>query len=201
MLSHEFITESKQDQIDIENIADIVAKYINGGGQSSSIGDITGHDGILKDVLVKTTKNMPKTQGMEVSADAAYDPDNKSIIVPFNAKNLQSELVHELQHALDDIKSNGKFLVGKKSSTPKSGATPTSKYLSLPYEINARFSQAIHSLAKRLSGVTLSKEDLILAIKTEFAARDISTYFPERSKDPEYRRLLTRALTYLEDRI
>jgi hypothetical protein len=56
------------------------------------------------------------------------------------SKMLVSILLHELQHALDDIRSGGKALPDNDPDQPRD------QYLSRPQEINARFSQALYDL-------------------------------------------------------
>jgi hypothetical protein len=197
----DLIVESRDEQIEIEDLASTIAQYLVNGGKASTVGKITKTTGILKDIKVSVRSKMPKTQGLAVSASAAYDPDTKTIIVPRLDKDLSSELTHELRHALDDVKSSGKFLQGKKTTTPRTTSSKNSEYLSLPLEINARFSQAIRSIVSDLKGTSPSREEIINAIKIEFFAQNITPFFPNRTNDPAYRRLFSRALSYLEGRL
>lgn len=198
----ELIIESRDDQIELEDLASKIAQYLLGGGQKSTVGKITGSTGPLAGVKVSLRTRMPKTQGLPNSARAAYDPDTKTVIVPRTDKDLTSDLVHELRHALDDVKSSGKFLQGKQTSSPRSTSDdPRSKYLSLPLEINARFSQAIHSIINDLKGTNPSKKDITDAIRVEFFVHNITPFFPKKTEDPAYRRLFSRALTYLDGRL
>lgn len=197
-----FIIETRNDQIEIENLAAKIAQYLLSGGRAATVGKITGAGGVLSNIKVSIRSRMPKTQGLTNSAAAAYDPDKKTIIVPSAGKDLTSELVHELRHALDDIKSSGRFLQGKNTSTPRSTSSdPRSAYLSLPLEINARFSQAIHSIIKDLTGTTPTRKEIMDAIRIEFFVQNITAFFPNKMNDPAYRRLFTRALSYLEGRL
>lgn len=198
----DLIIESRDDQIELEDLASKIAQYLIGGGQKSTVGKITGSTGPLSGIRVSLRTRMPKTQGLTKAANAAYDPATKTIIVPRTDKDLTSELVHELRHALDDIKSSGKFLQGKKTSTPRSTNTdPRSAYLSLPLEINARFSQAIHSIIKDLKGTNPTRKEIMDAIRIEFFVQHITPFFPNKTNDPAYRRLFSRALSYLEGRL
>lgn len=202
MRAHEFVIEARQDQIELEDLATKIAKYLLKGGQRSTVGKITGSTGVLSNVKVSLRTRMPKTQGLPRSAAAAYDPETKTIIVPRIDKDLTSELVHELRHALDDVKSSGRFLQGRKTSTPRSTSNdPRSAYLSLPLEINARFSQAIHSIIKDLKDTNPTRKDIIDAIRIEFFVQNITPFFPKKMQDPAYRRLFSRALSYLEGRL
>lgn len=201
MRAQEFVIEARENQLELEDLATRIAEYLLKGGQKSTVGKITGSAGVLSNVKISLRTKMPKTQGLTKSAEAAYDPDTKTIIVPRVDKDLTSELVHELRHALDDVKSSGKFLQGKKTITPRSSASSRTSYLSSPVEINARFSQAIHSIIKDLNGTNPTRQEIVDAIKIEFVAHDIAPFFPNRLKDPAYRRLFSRALSYLEGRL
>lgn len=202
MRACEFVIEARDDQIELEDLANKIAQYLLKGGQRSTVGKITGSVGALSNVKISLRTKMPRTQGLPRSAAAAYDPSTKTIIVPRIAKDLTSELVHELRHALDDVKSSGRFLQGRKTNTPISkNDDPRSAYLSLPLEINARFSQAIHSIIKDLKGTNPTRKDIVDAIRVEFFVQSITPFFPKKMQDPAYRRLFSRALNYLEGRL
>lgn len=201
MRACEFVIEARDDQIELEDLAVKIAQYLLKGGQRATVGKITGSTGALSNIKISLRSRMPKTQGLTKSAAAAYDPDTKTIIVPRIDKDLTSELVHELRHALDDVKSSGRFLQGRKTTTPKSADNARTAYLSLPLEINARFSQAIHSIIKDLKGTNPSRKDIIDAIRVEFFVQNITPFFPKKLQDPDYRRLFSRALSYLEGRL
>jgi hypothetical protein len=60
------------------------------------------------------------------------------------ANQLRSTLIHEMQHALDDVKSQGKYAADAvKSNNTDDEQARYQNYLKLPYEINARFTQAL----------------------------------------------------------
>ena len=65
------------------------------------------------------------------------------------ANQIRSTLIHEMQHALDDVKSQGKFdtKTGQSQKATGSEEQQYRQYLKLPYEINARFTQAILDIA------------------------------------------------------
>lgn len=104
--------------------------------------------------------------------------------------NPASTLLHELQHALDDLKSGGKNM--KDYSQPKDDYK---KYLRHPTEINARFSQALWDLATNFE--TVARSDVYNAIKTNLAQHRLSDAEVENPK--EYRRLISRAYKFLVD--
>ena len=201
MQLRELISETRADQIDLEALASKINQYLLQGGQNSTVGKITGTTGPLAAIRISRRVRMPKTQGLSVNATAAYDPDTRTILVPKETRQLESEIVHELRHALDDIKSSGKFLQSRKTTSPRFSTSANSVYLSTPVEINARFTQAIHSIVKDLQGTSPSRAEIIQAIKVEFLVQNITPFFPKKMADPDYRRLFTRALSYLESRL
>ena len=104
--------------------------------------------------------------------------------------NPASTLLHELQHALDDMKSSGKNM--KDYSQPEANYK---QYLRHPTEINARFSQALWDLATNYE--TVARSDVYKAIKTNLAQHRLSDAEVENPK--EYKRLITRAYKFLSD--
>ena len=104
--------------------------------------------------------------------------------------NPASTLLHELQHALDDLKSSGKNM--KDYSQPKDDYK---QYLRHPTEINARFSQALWDLATNYE--TVARSDVYKAIKTNLSRHRLSNVEVENPK--EYKRLITRAYKFLTD--
>lgn len=105
--------------------------------------------------------------------------------------NPTSILLHELQHALDDMKSSGKFM----SYQSRSQQMDYDQYLKRPSEINARFSQALWDLASSFE--TVARSDVYDAIQTNLAKNRIrSEDFEDTS---QYRRLISRAYKFLAD--
>lgn len=104
--------------------------------------------------------------------------------------NPASTLLHELQHALDDMKSGGEVI---KNYT--SHATDFKQYLKHPSEINARFSQALWDLATNYE--TVARSDVYKAITTNLAQHKLTNVEVEDPK--QYRRLISRAYKFLVD--
>jgi hypothetical protein len=104
--------------------------------------------------------------------------------------NPASTILHELQHALDDLKSGGMTL--------NQYTRPTDdykSYLKHPAEINARFSQALWDLATNYE--TVARSDVYNAIKNNLSQNRIASQDFENQK--EYKRLITRAYKFLSD--
>ena len=104
--------------------------------------------------------------------------------------NPASVILHELQHALDDLKSSGKVISNYTSPT-----TDLKKYLKHPSEINARFSQALWDLASNFE--TVARSDVYNAIASNLEQHRLSSKDFENPK--EYRRLISRAYKFLSD--
>lgn len=104
--------------------------------------------------------------------------------------NPTSTILHELQHALDDLKSGGRVL--NKYVRPESDFEG---YLKHPSEINARFSQALWDLATNYE--TVARSDVHRAITRNLSQHSMRS---QDFEDPrEYRRLITRAYKFLDD--
>jgi hypothetical protein len=129
-----------------------------------------------------------------------------------DTKPMRSIIVHELRHALDDFKSNFKANSSNKYSTPKnklhrvSANDPKAKrlaYLAEPAEINARFLQLLDRLAVVVKrGIKLGPEttrpfiiNRLMELLDEF---EIAELFPEKEKSKDYKRLIKRAMDFVE---
>jgi hypothetical protein len=136
-----------------------------------------------------------------------------------NADNIGSDriksiIVHELRHALDDLKSEGKASSSTRYSTPKKKEhrknDPYSgknyPYLAKPEEINARFAQVLDGLVDSISKNSNMRPDQlwdqeIKVLKRLLSAYDISSLFPEREKSRDYKRLIKRAVDFIQKEI
>lgn len=134
---------------------------------------------------------------------ASYDPSTHDITVYYpaivrDAKDLGYEtqeflakiIAHELQHAVDNFKSRGKaFQTSKKS------------YSTLPYEINARFQEALMNITMafddaKKKGKVPNRNSLPAFIDSAFKHNDISSYLPKDGK--RYKRLAARAYKFFD---
>lgn len=78
-----------------------------------------------------------------------YNPKTKEVLIRLtdNLLQLKSELIHELQHAVDDFKSKGKFRNEKGT------------YQTRQSEVNARLAQALYDIEEALKKVKLKNID------------------------------------------
>lgn len=124
---------------------------------------------------------------------------------------LQSTIAHELRHALDDYKSDfkigsGRYLTPKKKEHRKATNDPyvgNVAYLAQPSEINARFVQVLNSLVPTIN--RLAKQDparardaIFRALERSMEANKISLLFPEKEKSKDYKRLMKRAVDFID---
>lgn len=134
---------------------------------------------------------------------ASYDPSTHDITVHYpaivrDAKDLGYEtqeflakvIAHELQHAVDNFKSKGKaFQTSKKS------------YSTLPYEINARFQEALMNITMafddaKKKGKVPDRKSLPAFIDSAFKHNNISEFLPKDGK--RYKRLAARAYKFFD---
>lgn len=104
--------------------------------------------------------------------------------------NVASTVLHELQHALDDLKSSGKVMSDYTDAT-----TDFKKYLQHPTEINARLSQALWDMASKYD--TITKGDVYSKVTGMLKANRLT---PEIIPNPkQYKRLIVRSYKFLDD--
>ena len=134
---------------------------------------------------------------------ASYDPSTHDITVHYpaiirDAKDygydtepfLAKILSHEIQHAVDDFKSKGKMFSTKKTS-----------YDTLPYEINARFQEALMNMTiefdrARKEGKTLDLVHLPAFIDGALRHNQIVQFLPKTGR--RYKQLVKRLYKFFE---
>ena len=114
-------------------------------------------------------------------------------------KLLSTVLVHELQHALDDYKSKGKYSNVDNTSHDLIG------YLKRPYEVNARFQEALLNIATymeemKAQGSDVSVSDLHRFIRSSFYSNSLDRmlFFGDTKK---FNRLLSRAYKFFDNEL
>lgn len=219
MRAKDVINEATEEGIDVVNIAKYVSSFLLDHGRFG-IGYDIGHmenQKPLPDLYTEAAYSMlydhglmfaivksPKTPKGTVHL-GAYVKGHKLIWI--NQRTLRdfglltSVLVHELQHALDDIRSEGRAL-------PKFGTDYTrAQYLARPQEINARFSQAMYDIVNHQADYIKamgspwdrkeSKEMIQRILRTHNLDRKV---FPDGPRGQKaYKRILSRAYTFNAD--
>ena len=135
---------------------------------------------------------------IDVTELGAYTPPYDHVVavnlplITKRKRSLASILVHELDHALVDMKSSGKAFSGKAYKEP---AKDFKAYLQQPIEINARFAQALWDMASRYDSIV--KADVHSTVSKVLAANNLTQ---DIVKDPkQYKKLITRSYKFLDD--
>lgn len=183
-------TENK-DLIDLSKI--ILSKYKNKPQRELSLQGLYSADEPAIANLVQTVK---------VKIDSKFDrslynPKTKEVLLRLqtNLGQMQSELVHELQHALDDLKSQGKFRNEK------------GDYYGRQSEVNARLTQAINDIENALSKIKMKNPDFSNPVIRNNVEKLIHNYLRIHKltdqyglDNKRYRRLVSRIYQYVVNR-
>ena len=107
-------------------------------------------------IKIRVTDNQIDGINKEIKA---YDGDNLSSFIYWSTYDFNSVMIHELQHAYDSFRSDGRFDTHKQNDAfhrktietmfnrdKKTRQAMFDRYLKLTHEINARFSQAIEAI-------------------------------------------------------
>lgn len=125
--------------------------------------------------------------------DMLYDPEDVKAII--------TTLAHEMRHALDDRLSQGKFKGshgrGKTQFKGSSQITDQPRHELRPLEINAHYTQALADIARRLKTTTATGQ-LNMIIRDAFKTYHVGDRYGYDLNDPNYRRLVQRAVEYAQ---
>lgn len=145
---------------------------------------------------------------------AFWDPNEDVFVI--NLKHIKKPVIrrtitHELRHALDDMKSeymasaSDKYMTAKKKVHQRD---QVNSYLAKPGEINARFTQTMHLIVLKLEklfnitqDVPAIRKEMMYYLELVFQTNHISTLFPEREKSKDYKRLMKRAVDFIDKEI
>jgi len=168
---------------------------------------------ILDTVTLITVMDLPKAEG-------SYNKDSKElklVIIPYKLagggpeyiEKLKSTLIHELRHALDDVKSQGNYRRrhGRGPYTAHRGQDQHDvPWANRPLEWNAIYTQVTQRLYNNLLQVKSvspkSYADIDNAYITRMVTRFLNNFhgrgspFPEGAKDPNYRRMFNRLYNF-----
>jgi len=129
------------------------------------------------------------------------------------SNTIKSTIAHELRHAVDDFKSNkqankagGRYSIPKNKSYRNVTNDPhlgNLSYLAQPAEINARFVQVLHAMVPvigRAAKLEPQQADQLInqTLKKAMASYRIADLFPEKEKSKDYKRLMKRAVDFIE---
>lgn len=150
----------------------------------------------------------------EVVRIAFWDPSTESVVLNLKyitRPTIRRTLTHELRHALDDVKSDYKASVSDKYMTAKKKShrdSPETAYHAKPGEINARYAQTMHLVVLKLEKLFQKSNDaekiraeIMDYLSLVFESNRISYLFPEKEKSKDYKRLMKRAVDFIEKEI
>ena len=218
MRSHEIINEATDDSIDLMTIAQYVAAFLtdhakNGHGYDiQHMEDFDPLPGLRTEIAYSMLYDHGLTfmivNGRKIKKGrrylGAYTRGFNLIWVErrllVNPKMLVSVLLHELQHALDDIRSDSKALPVHDPDQTRD------QYLARPQEINARFSQALYDLVDLQAdhilhnGEPLDKQRSAEMIKKILDSHQLGkNLFSGPRGERAYQRLLSRAYKFNDE--
>lgn len=190
MLLKDFIAETRGEQRELWALARGLLK-VHGRkqGREYSLSDL-GHwaepavQALAAEVRVKFDSRYDRSM---------YNPRTKEVLIKDRESvDLASELAHELQHALDDVKSQGRFRRERGS------------YLTRQSEVNARLTQAVGDIEQALGKVRASGKDWQDPKLRSSVNRLIASYLKKHQLTPQqgidqdrYQRLVARIYNYL----
>lgn len=167
---------------------------------------------ILKDPDAIRTPGNSAIMGM-------WDPETKTIFLNkdyLGSSKMRRVITHELRHALDDLKSKFKANQSNRYFTPKNKeyrnitndpVMGNVSYLAQPGEINARFAEVLHKMVKnvRVAFNRLDADKIKPTIMSNFyhemQSSRISELFTERTQSKDFKRLLSRGMSFIENEI
>lgn len=144
---------------------------------------------------------------------AFWEEDTRTIV--FNqdhigTNRMKTTVTHELRHALDDVKSGSYpgdaqgYFTPRKKEHRKDDPYSTIQYRASPAEINARFVEILDVMSKRIPqwyrklDSAEIKPQLTKDFNNLLRKFEIEDIFPERTKSPDYKRLVKRAYDFMQ---
>lgn len=137
---------------------------------------------------------------------AVWDSNDDTIYLNsqiFERPSGQLVIAHELRHGLDDMKSNYAASESNRYGTARKN---TDQYLGQPAEINARFLEVLSALTPFIKRMMSEKQPnyrqvIIDRLYQLFDILKISQMFPEKTNSRDYKRLIKRAIDYIDKEI
>lgn len=147
---------------------------------------------------------------------AFYEEDTRTIVLNIDLldrNRMKTTITHELRHALDEIKSGSypydaaRYFTPKKKEHRVSDPYSTVEYRARPAEINARFTEVLDTLSKRIPqwynklDASMIKQQLSKDFKDLLVNYEIADLFPEKTQSKDYKRLVSRAYDFMQQEI
>ena len=178
------------------DITNKIFSYVESNNTSINIGELFGLKN--KDVKVNVIKTLDKDFRAYVDFNMEAEFPNVPIIITINKnpikKFLKSSLLHEVNHIINHIKSNGKtsiniFRTKKKIKNHKSISDISYSKTNIDYmkdseEMNSYYNQFVSSLkGKKFSNVSDIKDYLLKYFKNNQGMDNIINYYLEENKE------------------
>jgi hypothetical protein len=163
--------------------------------------------------FIKRVDDIPSTESIRLSSGRAmafWDDTTKAIVLNadyIDSYRMRTTITHELRHALDEIKSDSfgsgeakNYFLPKK----KEHRDGINQYKAQPAEINARFVEILDLLANRIIPRASElnpnniKEKVLHDFNHLLLKYDIADLFPEKSQSKDYKRLIKRAVDFID---
>ncbi len=213
MRIYEFKTldEATEDSVDLLRISKYVADWLikNKPKNPVTLSDMPGalpqfYSGYMINLLFDQQLQF-MLHKPEKGVVGWYDPQRNVVSLDRRLVHYRQELIsvltHEIQHALDDYKSQGKALRGQRADDTYQ------TYLRRPQEINARFAQALIDIVNgemlslkqigRVGTAQESKEVIRIALSNQNLGRGL---FPKGEEGQrQYNRLFSRAYKFYDE--
>jgi hypothetical protein len=140
------------------------------------------------------SKDKERSYGTFLRSDKKPKILINSDLLQQHKKSIASTIAHEIQHAVDMIKSSGKAFKTTDLKTTASGEIDYDDYLKQSDEINARFAQALMDIAE--SHPSIEKSQAPAIITQSLAAHKLTkAIVGERG----YKRLLSRSYKFVDE--
>lgn len=156
--------------------------------------------GIRKIKVILMTRPDPEFP----DALALYDPNTHTIGISLPMlllrpeslllRSVQTALVHEIRHYVDDIKSNSRNAGNRPEPKDKN------EYLRQPHEVSARVQEAmreVHDYIQRADDPTII--DVMPAIKFAMSRHSLNNIYPKDSQ--QYKQIIKRLWLYAQEEI
>ena len=174
--------------------------------------EIQGGESFLERAEDKPIKDIVKDSKAKVFAFWEAETDTIVLNVEYLSEpRMRTTITHELRHALDEYKS-GSFPASPRNPDPANinkYFTPKKKEhkkntLASPAEINARFVEILDVLSTSIIPRSLKlptneiRPKVMNDLKHLFVKYDIAKFFPEETKSNDYKRLIKRAVDFID---
>ena len=221
MLIREMLTETTDEDRALSSLAKTLFTVVTRFSSTNPKGGVVGRIGKIVDTpLVALSKIkikvLPNTKFYrelgedlppegKAPASGFWDPNTDTIVLNMyyeNSLRWHKTIVHEMRHALDDVKSEYRASDKNRYSQHRDG------YLHTPMEIHARYLAGVHMALQRLKRMYNagdSKQQVLASlpgiINDVLDANQITRVLPGRYNDPAYKRLASRAYQLLSTEV